>query len=164
MTRAASRHAVSEALGFERLTGNGLCRASWAPSSLGEQGDSGGSIDRLVTLLTVLWCYLRAALAVVWPGSVLGSRPDIIDTLLGGILARSMHRIMAITSPRAFEPVQKHALPCFPVASPSMAAETGKQEMAPKDHPNRFNFLGKIGAGEEIRTLDPNLGKVVLYH
>ena len=22
----------------------------------------------------------------------------------------------------------------------------------------------KIGAGEEIRTLDPNLGKVVLYH
>ncbi len=23
---------------------------------------------------------------------------------------------------------------------------------------------GKIGAGEEIRTLDPNLGKVVLYH
>jgi hypothetical protein len=23
---------------------------------------------------------------------------------------------------------------------------------------------GEIGAGEEIRTLDPNLGKVVLYH
>ena len=36
--------------------------------------------------------------------------------------------------------------------------------MAPKDHPNRFNFQKKIGAGEEIRTLDPNLGKVVLYH
>jgi hypothetical protein len=25
-------------------------------------------------------------------------------------------------------------------------------------------FGKKIGAGEEIRTLDPNLGKVVLYH
>ena len=25
-------------------------------------------------------------------------------------------------------------------------------------------FLEKIGAGEGIRTLDPNLGKVVLYH
>ncbi len=26
-----------------------------------------------------------------------------------------------------------------------------------------INFLGKTGAGEGIRTLDPNLGKVVLY-
>jgi hypothetical protein len=25
-------------------------------------------------------------------------------------------------------------------------------------------FLIKIGAGEGVRTLDPNLGKVVLYH
>ena len=24
--------------------------------------------------------------------------------------------------------------------------------------------FGSTGAGEEIRTLDPNLGKVVLYH
>ncbi|CAK0753238.1 hypothetical protein WCLP8_2430002 [uncultured Gammaproteobacteria bacterium] len=27
----------------------------------------------------------------------------------------------------------------------------------------RFDFLGCFGAGEGIRTLDPNLGKVVLY-
>ena len=27
----------------------------------------------------------------------------------------------------------------------------------------RADFLKKIGAGEGIRTLDPNLGKVVLY-
>ena len=26
-----------------------------------------------------------------------------------------------------------------------------------------FAFIRKTGAGEEIRTLDPNLGKVVLY-
>lgn len=26
-----------------------------------------------------------------------------------------------------------------------------------------LNFLEEIGAGEAIRTLDPNLGKVVLY-
>jgi hypothetical protein len=26
-----------------------------------------------------------------------------------------------------------------------------------------FNEVGKTGAGEGIRTLDPNLGKVVLY-
>jgi integrase len=30
-------------------------------------------------------------------------------------------------------------------------------------HRQRFNFEGKFGAGEGIRTLDPNLGKVVLY-
>ena len=28
---------------------------------------------------------------------------------------------------------------------------------------NRLIFLRKTGAGEGIRTLDPNLGKVVLY-
>jgi hypothetical protein len=28
---------------------------------------------------------------------------------------------------------------------------------------NRLIFLKKFGAGEGIRTLDPNLGKVVLY-
>jgi hypothetical protein len=27
----------------------------------------------------------------------------------------------------------------------------------------RVDFVEKIGAGEAIRTLDPNLGKVVLY-
>ena len=39
-----------------------------------------------------------------------------------------------------------------------------KHAAVPKDCCNRFNFQRKIGAGEEIRTLDPNLGKVVLYH
>jgi hypothetical protein len=29
---------------------------------------------------------------------------------------------------------------------------------------SKFLIHKKIGAGEEIRTLDPNLGKVVLYH
>ena len=27
-----------------------------------------------------------------------------------------------------------------------------------------MDFIIEFGAGEEIRTLDPNLGKVVLYH
>ena len=27
----------------------------------------------------------------------------------------------------------------------------------------QINYVGKTGAGEGIRTLDPNLGKVVLY-
>ena len=31
-------------------------------------------------------------------------------------------------------------------------------------HQNNFVMFLKSGAGEGIRTLDPNLGKVVLYH
>jgi hypothetical protein len=27
-----------------------------------------------------------------------------------------------------------------------------------------YDLMGKTGAGEGIRTLDPDLGKVVLYH
>ena len=52
---------------------------------------------------------------------------------------------------------------CFPPASPAFACGAGKQKTAPKDRFNRFIFLKKSGAGEGIRTLDPNLGKVVLY-
>ena len=32
-----------------------------------------------------------------------------------------------------------------------------------RDQPSLLNFPEKTGAGEGIRTLDPNLGKVVLY-
>ena len=49
---------------------------------------------------------------------------------------------------------------CFPPASPAFACGAGKQKTAPKDRFNRFIFLKKTGAGEGIRTLDPNLGKV----
>ena len=35
--------------------------------------------------------------------------------------------------------------------------------MAPKGLNMLLIFPGKFGAGEGIRTLDPNLGKVVLY-
>ena len=38
------------------------------------------------------------------------------------------------------------------------------RQSAPKGGLSHTDFPGKIGAGEEIRTLDPNLGKVVLYH
>ncbi len=33
----------------------------------------------------------------------------------------------------------------------------------PVDMRLHFKWLGEIGAGEAIRTPDPNLGKVVLY-
>ena len=52
---------------------------------------------------------------------------------------------------------------CFPPASPALAPGTGKQKAAQQDRSKHLIFLKKSGAGEGIRTLDPNLGKVVLY-
>ena len=52
---------------------------------------------------------------------------------------------------------------CFPPASPIPASWVGKQIMAPMDRSKSLTSLRKSGAGEGIRTLDPNLGKVVLY-
>jgi hypothetical protein len=48
-------------------------------------------------------------------------------------------------------------------ASPPLRPGPGKQKTAPKHRCNPLIFLMKSGAGEGIRTLDPNLGKVVLY-
>ena len=51
------------------------------------------------------------------------------------------------------------------IAPPHGDGGARTQKAAPRDRFIRFNFLKrKVGAGEEIRTLDPNLGKVVLYH
>jgi hypothetical protein len=52
---------------------------------------------------------------------------------------------------------------CFPPASPAVALDAGKQKTTPKDRSDSLICLKKIGAGEGIRTLDPDLGKVVLY-
>jgi hypothetical protein len=49
--------------------------------------------------------------------------------------------------------------PCFP----ETGNRAGKQISRARDPLNLFSFMKKTGAGEGIRTLDPNLGKVVLY-
>ncbi len=64
------------------------------------------------------------------------------------------------------EVAARPATTCFlllPHASPRSHAGPGKQKKAPKDHSKSLISLKKSGAGEGIRTLDPNLGKVVLY-
>ena len=55
----------------------------------------------------------------------------------------------------------RHASCCFPHASPVLPTGAGKQKTVPKDRSRRLISLRKFGAGEGIRTLDPNLGKVV---
>jgi hypothetical protein len=49
--------------------------------------------------------------------------------------------------------------PCFP----GTARRAEKQIPRPRDLLNLFISMEETGAGEGIRTLDPNLGKVVLY-
>jgi hypothetical protein len=68
-----------------------------------------------------------------------------------------------LAMPKAAQSPLLYAFCCFPPASPALAPGTGKQETAPKDRSKHLIFLKKSGAGEGIRTLDPNLGKVVLY-
>ena len=58
---------------------------------------------------------------------------------------------------------RKSAFACLPVAYPASDPGSGKQKAAPKDRSKPLILLRKSGAGEGIRTLDPNLGKVVLY-
>jgi hypothetical protein len=64
---------------------------------------------------------------------------------------------------KATESALHFAPVCFPPASPAVVPEAGKQKKTPKDSSQPLICLKKIGAGEGIRTLDPDLGKVVLY-
>ncbi len=64
--------------------------------------------------------------------------------------------------PSASERAPRPASRCFPSASPTPVQRPGKQKAAPKDRSKSVISLRKSGAGEGIRTLDPNLGKVVL--
>jgi hypothetical protein len=48
---------------------------------------------------------------------------------------------------------------CFPPASPVFVLGSGKQKTAQKDRSKKLISLEKSGAGDGIRTHDPNLGK-----
>jgi hypothetical protein len=69
----------------------------------------------------------------------------------------------ALAMPKVAVRPLRHASCCFPHASPVSQTWAGKQKTVPKDRFKSLISLRKSGAGEGIRTLDPNLGKVVLY-
>jgi hypothetical protein len=100
-----------------------------------------------------------------------GSRAACGEALSFGSAAESLqcftlHELQAAAAsavPNAFGSVPHHAIYCFPHASPDLVFWAGKQKTVPTDCSKPFILLRKIGAGEGIRTLDPNLGKVVLY-
>ena len=83
-----------------------------------------------------------------WPVDVRLSPGDNCGMMVGPTL----HLRKAAESPLG------PAVYCFPPASPAIASEAGKQKTTPKDRSDSLICLKKIGAGEGIRTLDPDLG------
>jgi hypothetical protein len=79
------------------------------------------------------------------------------------VLQTEMRGLGTLQMGKAAESPLRFAFGCFPLASPAFAPEAGKQKTTPKDPSQQLICLKKIGAGEGIRTLDPDLGKVVLY-
>ena len=67
----------------------------------------------------------------------------------------------ALPMPEVAARTLRPAFCCFPHASPVFQTEAGKQKTAPKDRSMSLISLRKSGAGEGIRTLDPNLGKAL---
>jgi hypothetical protein len=64
--------------------------------------------------------------------------------------------------PKAAERPRHIIFCCFPPASATLVRGLGKQKTAPMDHSKHLILLREYGAGEGIRTLDPNLDKFVL--
>jgi hypothetical protein len=82
------------------------------------------------------------------------ARPRLSRHVLLAKFLKRLHMRRATERPLRFAPV------CFPHASSAFVPEAGKQQKTPKDSSQPLICLKKIGAGEGIRTLDPDLGKV----
>jgi hypothetical protein len=74
-------------------------------------------------------------------------------------LGTELRAATAPTMPNVVESMLDYAFWCFPVSQTG----AGKQKTVVNDRSKPLISLNKFGAGEGIRTLDPNLGKVVLY-
>jgi len=76
------------------------------------------------------------------------------------VVRTELRATTAPTMPNVIESPPDYASCCFPHASPALTFGAGKRQTAPKDRSKSLISLRKTGAGEGIRTLDPNLGKV----
>jgi len=70
----------------------------------------------------------------------------------------------ALPMPKVAASPLRHASCCFPHASLVSQTGAGKQKARRRALFIRLISLRKFGAGEGIRTLDPNLGKIVRRH
>ncbi len=99
--------------------------------------------------------------------AIWGSTPTRRDGKLSGGLALSfgaarLGRFEARYMPKLVVRVPRPTSCYFPHASPVSSTRLGKQKTALKDRFKPLISLRTIGAGEGIRTLDPNLGKVII--
>jgi hypothetical protein len=97
-----------------------------------------------------------------------GSTVELTASLRGGarwlpsqlVVQAENSDLGTLPMPKAAESPLLFAFCCFPPASPAFAPGSGKQKTVPLDRSKHLNFLINFGAGEAIRTPDPNLGKV----
>jgi hypothetical protein len=78
-------------------------------------------------------------------------------------LRAELRATTAPTMPNVVESTLDYAFWCFPHASPALVPRAGKQKRPRRVALNRLQSLRDFGAGEGIRTLDPNLGKVGIF-
>ena len=87
----------------------------------------------------------------------------LFDDLVPSLGAASLASLDILHMPEVAATTLQLPPCCFPHASPVFCNEAGKRKTALEGRSKQFISLRKSGAGEGIRTLDPNLGKVVLY-
>ena len=75
-------------------------------------------------------------------------------------LRAELQATTAPSMPNVVDSTLDYVVWCFPHASPALTSGAGKRQAAPRGRSKSWISLRKIGAGEGIRTLDPNLGKV----
>ena len=86
---------------------------------------------------------------------------NLSNGLAHSLLPLACARVGALPITKASAGPLQPASCCFPHASPVSQTGAGKQKTVPHDRSKILISLSKSGAGEGIRTLDPNLGKVL---
>jgi hypothetical protein len=89
-------------------------------------------------------------------------RAGVGQVALGSVVRAENHGFEPASMPKAALRPLRRAFCCFPPASPALGPGSGKQKTPRRASFNRLISLRKFGAGEGIRTLDPNLGKVAI--
>jgi hypothetical protein len=96
----------------------------------------------------------------IWESTPTQGDGKLSDGLEPSLGAAGFLKFPALPMPNVAARPLRPAFRCFPHASPVLRGTTGKQEMAPRDRSKPLISVSKFGAGEGIRTLDPNLVKV----
>jgi hypothetical protein len=145
---AASRQACG---GLRRKEGREQVQSGWRPCHVEGAGFEPGHETAAN----------RAAADTVFsrPIDARNSSREDYRIMVEGFSRTRSRRLSRLPSRTPAESTLLLAPACFPPASPECALETGKQRRIPRTLSKQLIYSKKSGAGEGIRTLDPNLGK-----